>query len=494
MLRAAPVLALVGVVAGILIGEARGAGNGVAAFVACAVALAVVAVARTRTARVLALAVLCLFVGVASMQRALHGLERSPLQPAIDAREEVVARVTLVDDPDASRWSANALVRVDAWTRTSSGEPTGDAGGRRVLASASGDAVERLSLLAAGESMTVTGWLAPLDGFDVRMKWKHAIATLHVLDVTEVGDARDPTLRLANRARTVVMGGSTSLAPIDRAVLAGFLLGDTRAVPPEIKEQFRAAGLTHLTAVSGGNVAFVLAVMAPLFRRLRLGSRAVAAGVVLVVFGTMTRWEPSVARAIVMASIALFVGVLGRPTPALRALVFAATVLLLIDPFLLHSVGFGLSCLASLGIALWSRPITERLRGPLWIREILGVTAAAQIGVAPLLIPVFGSVPLVSLPANLVAVPLAAPLTMWGIVAGAINTVAAPFAPSVPALLAVPTTALLHGLLAVAAIAARVPIAVDGRAVWLVIATVALVAAAGRTRSLRRDARPLPAR
>ena len=143
------------------------------------------------------------------------------------------------------------------------------------------------------------------------------------------------------------------------------------------------------------------------------------AGAVLVVFGTMTRWEPSVTRAIVMTSIALLAGVLGRPTSALRALLLAATLLLLIDPFLLHSVGFALSCTASLGIALWSRPITEWLWGPQWIREVLGVTAAAQIGVAPVLIPVFGSVPLVALPANLVAVPLAAPLTMWGIVAGA---------------------------------------------------------------------------
>ena len=96
----------------------------------------------------------------------------------------------------------------------------------------------------------------------------------------------------------------------------------------------------------------------------------------------------------------------------------AAIALLLVDPFLVHSVGFVLSCAASLGIALLARPIAARLRGPAWMREVLGVTAAAQIGVAPVLIPVFGSMPLVALPANLVAVPLAAPLTIWGLVGG----------------------------------------------------------------------------
>ena len=342
--------------------------------------------------------------------------------------------------------------------------------------------------------MTARGWLEPLRGFDERMEWKHAVATLHVTAIVAVERAHDPLIRLANQARGVVLAGSTALAPVDRAVLSGFLLGDTRAVPPEITEQFRAAGLTHLTAVSGENVAFVLALVTPLLRRLRLGGRAVASGAVLVVFGTMTRWEPSVTRAIVMTSIALLAGYLGRPTSALRALMLAATLLLLIDPFLLHSVGFALSCTASLGIALWSKPITEWLWGPRWIREVLGVTAAAQIGVAPVLIPVFGSIPLVALPANLVAVPLAAPLTMWGIMAGVVSAIVGPFAPPVPRLLAIPTTALVHGLLAVASIASRIPIAVDGRAVWLVVACVALLIAARSARNLRRDARLLPAR
>ena len=162
----------------------------------------------------------------------------------------------------------------------------------------------------------------------------------------------------------------------------------------------------------------MLALCAPLLRRLGLFGRLVGGVAVLVLFGTMTRWEPSVLRAIAMASIALVAGYLGRPTDGLRVLALAATALLVADPFLLHSVGFLLSCGASLGIAVLARPIAARLPGPAWVREVLGVTAAAQVGVAPVLIPVFGSMPLVSLPANLVAVPLAAPLTMWGLATG----------------------------------------------------------------------------
>jgi competence protein ComEC len=489
----APALGLVAIVLGILVGEARGPADANALLLVAGGMAVGAAIARPSWCRMAAIVLACGLLGAAVMQRSLNGLAHSPLGPSVAARADVTAQLTLVEDPDATRWSASVLARVDAWSEGSASLSRG-AGGRRVLAEATGHAAARLSLLEAGEAVTTRGWLAPLDGFDTRAKWRHAVATLHVTDVDAAARARDPLARLANRARAMVLSGSDALTPVDRAVLSGFLLGDTRAVPDRVEEQFRAAGLTHLTAVSGGNVAFVLALVAPVLRRLRLGGRVVASLAVLVLFGTMTRWEPSVARAIAMAVIGLLAGYLGRPTAGIRALVLAAGVLLLVDPFLLHSVGFLLSCAASLGIALWSRPIARRLRGPMWMREVLAVSAAAQLGVAPVLVPVFGSIPLVALPANLVAVPLAAPLTMWGIVAGVVSGVLEPVAPSVPRVLAVPTAALVHALLAVADLASRVPIAVDGHSLAGLVAAGALLVALHRARSLRRDARPLPAR
>jgi competence protein ComEC len=403
------------------------------------------------------------------MQRALGGLERSPLTASIAQHTDARIVGTLVDDPDAARFDARALVRV---------------GNRRVLVTASGDVAGHLRLLSAGETAVLRGWFTPLEGFDERWRWKHAVGEFHATDLLGVEPARAPLARIANQARSLVLAGSEHLAPTDRALLAGFLLGDTRGVPEQLTEQFRAAGLTHLTAVSGENVAFVLALFAPLLRRFGLRGRVLAALAVLVCFGTMTRWEPSVLRAIAMAVVALVAGYLGRPTVGLRVLVLAATALLLADPFLLHQVGFLLSCAASLGIAVLARPIAARLHGPGWMREVLGVTAAAQVGVAPVLIPVFGAVPLVALPANLVAVPLAAPLTMWGLAAGVVGGLARPVSPAIPRLLELPTVGLLHALIAVADLASRVPVAIDGRAAWGLVALGALLAAAHRTRTL----------
>lgn len=484
----APLAVLGGVIAGILTGEVAGPSAAVAALTLGGAGVAVAACNRRSLARVAVATISFGLLGTAVMQRALHGLAVSPLSAAIERHVDARVVATLVDDPDAARFDARALVRVASANGRAAGR-------RRVLVTASGDVAGHLRLLAAGETVVLHGWFTELEGFDARWRWKHAVGAFHATDVLGTRAARAPLARVANDARALVLEGSEHLDPTDRALLAGFLLGDTRGVPDTLTAQFRAAGLTHLTAVSGENVAFVLALFAPLLRRFGLRGRVVGALAVLVCFGTMTRWEPSVLRAIAMAVVALVAGYLGRPTVGLRVLMLAATGLLLADPFLLHQVGFLLSCAASLGIAVLARPITARLRGPTWMRDVLGVTAAAQIGVAPVLIPVFGSMPLVALPANLVAVPLAAPLTMWGLVAGVVGGLARPLSPAIPRLLELPTVGLLHALIAVAELASPVSVAIDGRTAWGIVALAALAVAVRQTRRLRADARlPVPPR
>jgi len=484
----APLIVLVALVGGILAGEAAGPAGAAVAVIAGVIGVTLAVCLRAPVPRTVIAALAVALLGAAMTQRALHGLVVSPLTRTVAQHDDASLVVTLVDDPDAARFDTRVLARIVSLD----GRGAGD---RRVLVSASGEVAARLRLLSAGESVVLRGWCSELEGFDVRWRWKHAVGEVHATDLLGVGRAGAPLDRLANGLRGLVLAGSTHLQPVDRALLAGFLLGDTRGVPPELTEQFRAAGLTHLTAVSGENVAFVLALFAPLLRRSGLRARVAVAVALLVCFGTMTRWEPSVLRAIAMASIALLAGASGRPITGLRVLVLAAIGLLLVDPFLLHQVGFLLSCGASLGIALFARPITDRLRGPVWMREVLGVTAAAQLGVAPVLIPVFGSMPLVALPANLLAVPLAAPLTMWGLVAGVVGGVARPLSPAIPRLLELPTVALLHALISVADLASRVPVAIDGRAAWGLVALGFLLAAAHRARRLRANARvPLPPR
>jgi competence protein ComEC len=157
-------------------------------------------------------------------------------------------------------------------------------------------------------------------------------------------------------------------------------------------------------------------------------------------------------------------------------------------------VGFQLSCAASLGIALLSAPIAQRLRGPEWMRESLATTAAAQLGVAPVLLPLFGSMPLVALPANLLAVPIAGPLTVWGLAAGAGAGIVHRPAPALAGVLQLPTRLMAEGMIGIADAAARVPLAINlAPAVVLGVVVGAAVVARHR-RMLRRDALVVPPR
>jgi len=439
----------------------------------------------------LTLAILAIaLLGVATMQRALDGVAHSPLTGPRDARDSATIAATLSEDPDGGQYTARVLVRVARLDGRA-------AGSRTVLVTASGDAASRLRLLEAGDEIEMSGWLQPLEGFDRRLRWQHVVAHFDAVELLAFRPASSPLLGIANQLRDRVLAGSRHLGPTERALVAGFLLGDTRALPRDVEEQFRASGLTHLLAVSGANVAFVLALVRPVLRRLSLRTQLVGGLGVLVVFGAMTRWEPSVLRACTMAACSMVALYLGRPNTGIRVLAITVVVLLLVDPFLLHSIGFLLSCGASAGIAVLAKPLEARIPGPRWLREPLAVTLSAQLGVAPVLIPVFGAVPLASLPANLLAGPLAGPLTVLGVMSGLGGGVVEPWWPGLAAALQVPTGLLAGAVLEIAAACSHVPVDVDARAAWGLVALVAMLGAARlrsqRRHNLRVDA-PLPSR
>lgn len=405
----------------------------------------------------------------------------------------------LVADPVVEQFGTRVLARVSHVTAHASRRGTGAdfaaapsriPGDRIVLLRASGDTAMRLGILEAGDRLSARGTLEPLDGYDARYATRHAAARFRV-ETLDAFESADGIVGVANSLRNALLAPARALSPTSRALFASFLVGDTRGLPATVVDDFRAAGLSHLLVVSGANVAFVLAACGPVIRRLTRGPRFALVLAVLILFGTMTRWEPSVARAVVMAGLVTLAATLGRGVGPLRVLVMTVIVLLVVDPFLLHSVGFGLSVGASAGIALLGPAFARAIPGPRILRETLAVTAAAQLGVLPVLLAVFGSTPLVAVPANLLAVPVAEPLTIIGLAGTLLSTVVTPFAPGAGAVVLLPVELALRWILLVARLAARVPVAVDTRAVTG-LAALALCAAAVR-RCHRHRRTPVPA-
>ncbi len=450
------------------------------------------AIAFAGWARVAVAALAFFLVAGACSQRALNGLSHTAIDAAARAGEYVTVRGTVAADPEGPAFTTGVIVRVDAF------EPDGGAGRaapgtavalhRLVLVRSSGTEAGGFRLLTLGDRVAVTGRVEPLDGYDRRFRWRHVVA--RVVDPQLVGfsPSRSTVLVAANAVRSATQRGATGLAPNERALFAGFLLGDTRGIASPVVADYRNAGLSHLLAVSGANVAFVLALAGPLLRRCRLPVRLTAGIAIIVIFAAATRFEPSVLRASVMAAIAMAASFAGRPVAPVRLLAYAVIALLLADPFLLHSVGFLLSVGASAGIALWSAPIARRLPGPRVVRETLAVTIAAQLGVAPILLPVFGSIPAITPLANLLAVPVAEPLTVYGFATAFLLALVAPIRP-LAAAVQLPTRAMLSWVSGVAHVSAAVPLALHTRAALGLLALACTAAAAWKAgATLRGDA------
>lgn len=379
-----------------------------------AAALAGATVAGALVARPLSLVIpaAVALVAVAVRRPALIGLAAALAASALGARAleglappvpgPVQGQVTLVDDPELRWGQAEAVGRID---------------GRLVLLRAPAPAAEVVAARLAGERLQISGRLGPPPDDAPWLRARHVSGQL---DVTRAapGDDAAPPWRVANRLRRLLVAGTASLGPDERSLYAGLVLGDDRDQTTEVTDDFRGSGLAHLLAVSGQNVAFVLAVATPLLRRLGLGSRAVAVGLLLALFATLTRFEPSVLRAVAMAAVAALASARGRPTSASQLLALAVTGLVLVDPLLVRSIGFQLSVTATAGIVVLSPRLAAALPGPPAFTLPLAVGASAQLGVAPLLVSTFGGVPVVSLPANLLAAPAAALVMTWGLPAG----------------------------------------------------------------------------
>lgn len=200
------------------------------------------------------------------------------------------------------------------------------------------------------------------------------------------------------------------------------VLGDAQALPLTWQRALRRAGLAHLVAVSGLNVALVvgavLVLSAPLPRAVARSFGALAAGLYLVLVGP----EPSLVRATWM-SLAVVAALFSRRSPAsLNTLALVAGGMLLWRPEVVEEVGFRLSVAATAGlIGLAPRVAAALPVRPAPLAQALAASLAAQIAALPFAVAAFGRVPLAAPLLNLLFVPATALGLGAGLVSGALG-------------------------------------------------------------------------
>lgn len=322
-------------------------------------------------------------------------------------------------------------------------------------------------------------------------------------------DAADVAAVLSTRGQLIRLGGPSQLqrvaarmraglraavAPLpanERGLLPGLVVGDVSDLPSELRDDFRTVGLTHLVAVSGTNVAVVVGAVLLLCAALGvpLRARPVIALAALAGFVVLARPSPSVLRAAVMGIIALLALTTGSRRSTLPALSAAVVVLLLLSPDLALSAGFALSVLATAGLVVLAPGWRDRWAGrlPRGLAEAIAIPAAAQVACGPVIVALSGQLGVLSVPANLLAVPAVAPATVLGLAAAVVAPVSGTLAHALAWAAWLPTSWLVQ----VASWGARLPgstvpwLAGGGGAALLVLAT-AVGALVLRSRPLRR--------
>ncbi len=274
--------------------------------------------------------------------------------------------------------------------------------------------------------------------------------------------ARD---RFAAAARQALTGDQA-------AILPGLVLGDTSAVAATTAAQFRTAGLTHLTAVSGANVTIVCG--AVLLSAHLIGPRpAVGLAVVaLIIFVVVVQPTASVLRAAVMGGITLLAMLSGRRRQAIPVLAASVIALMLAAPQLAVDIGFALSVSATAALVVLAPVWSERLvkRGwPKPLADALSIALAAQLVTAPLVAAISGRFSLVAVLANLAVAMVIPPITILGTAAAALAGVW----PAAAELLIRFTGPEVWWLLAVAEVASSLPgAAVSVPSGWAGVGTV----------------------
>lgn len=221
------------------------------------------------------------------------------------------------------------------------------------------------------------------------------------------------------KLKNMFMQNIESALPEPSAGLAeGITLGVKRALGTELEVAFRKTGIIHIVVLSGYNVSIVAeAIMRLLSAFLMPKTRAVLGALAIAAFALIAGLSATVLRASLMATLILYARASGNTHSAMRALVFAAVIMLLLNPqLLLYDPGFQLSFLATAGLILLSPHIEARLfRVPslFQIREFVTATLSTQIFILPFLLFAIGEFSLVSVLVNVLVLPVV-PLAMLG--------------------------------------------------------------------------------
>ena len=316
--------------------------------------------------------------------------------------------------------------------------------------------LETFPELSYGDTIRASGTVVPppSDSYGNYMAKERMHGTMFYPDIEIIGNEANPLLGALFSLRHALKEKIGRIFTQEQsAFLSGIMIGDTDEFSSEFLEKLSLSGTMHLTALSGLNMTILvfaaLGIFSVIFwKRRRLQFIATFSSVAL--FVAMTGFQVSAIRAALMAFLVGLATLSSRLYNPRNAIAFAALLITLWNPkSAVFDLGFQLSFLATLAI-IYLAPALKRIpflqtEGFLGWRDVLAITLAAQLGVAPMSIINFENFSFTSLLANIGILAVIPFLTVYGFVVVAASMLFAPLGH----FLSVPAAFLMEYVIAV---------------------------------------------
>lgn len=211
---------------------------------------------------------------------------------------------------------------------------------------------------------------------------------------------------IANKTANVIKNQSKKLLKNKEAcLLIGLLIGDTDEIDEETKEDFRNSNLTHMLAVSGLHVSYVLLAVNYIITKVKIHKKLSKIIVMLLIlfFILVTGATPSVLRAGTMTIYLIIGGIFYRRISVFSSLNLSLLVIIIMNPYCLFDVGLQLSYAGTIGIVYLYPIIKEKIYNK--ANSIL-ITISANIVIIPIMLYNFNTISLTFFISNLLAGPI----------------------------------------------------------------------------------------
>ena len=232
-----------------------------------------------------------------------------------------------------------------------------------------------------------------------------------------------------NLSNKIVKKSSEMLDGEEASLLTGILIGNKENLSKETEENFRNSNLSHILAVSGAHVSYVILGIAFILQKSKIHKKIakIITIFILIFFTILTGASASVTRACIMAIYILIGSLIYRKPNILASISISILIILAINPYKILDVGLQLSYGGTIGIILFNKILKERIKLPNFkyefvnksikaIKEMIIVSIGANLIIFPIIAYHYNTISLTFFISNILAGPILGIIIILGFI------------------------------------------------------------------------------